>query len=129
MSEDLLDADFVADMRSLVDARPLHEDATLAMPGDEAARLVRLAEESLRLRAKLAAGAPAGPRGFLVKLDSQDGRGRMTALIEFNDEDELRRAGAWLAAVVVIAPAPPRDVAANEGGNRQSAIGNRETAL
>lgn len=119
------DARFLAEIRAFVDARPLHSDGDdgVAIAGEDAARLVRLAEEALRARAK--APAARGPVGRLVALIDGDDRARLVAEIEFDDEDELRAAGRFMAADVVIAAAPP-PAAANETEGQGSLSEDRE---
>lgn len=98
------DADFIADARAFIDARPLSEDVGLTISGNAAARLVRLAEEALRSRHALEAPPQVGAKGRLVALLDQDDRARLIAHVEFDDEDQLRRAGAMIAADVSIEP-------------------------
>jgi hypothetical protein len=68
----------------------------------------------LRARAKLIAPPSQFARGTLVAAIAGDDRGRLTAIVEFNDEDELRRAAGWIAGDVHIEQAPPQLKAANE---------------
>lgn len=110
------DTRFVAELSAFVDARPLQPgDADLVeLDGDDAARLCRLAQEALRARnAGIAAAGGFCPRGRLVALKESDGRGRLIATIEFDDEDELRLAGCLIAEDVILAPAAAK--AANDG--------------
>lgn len=100
--DDARDVDLVAAYRNTVAASPLADPPALTIPHTDAARLVTLGEEALRLRRKITAPVQTGPHGRLVAVIDGDDRNRLVALIEFDDEDALRAAGAMIAADVSI---------------------------
>lgn len=106
------DEELLVRVRMAIGARPLSSPGKVEIEYDDARALVRLAEVTVRTK-----GDPPpiiGARGTLVEAIAGDDRNRLVALIEFDDEDELRRVAAHLAADVIIEPAPPALRAANE---------------
>jgi len=109
-----IDADVLAGFRAALDAVSLTDPpATVAVDRNAALTVARLAGYALRDRAA-APAAQIGPRGKLVALIAGDDRGRLIAEVEFDDEDDLTRVGALIAASVVIEPAMPELKPANE---------------
>ncbi|MFN3464447.1 MAG: hypothetical protein ACK4X1_10250 [Terricaulis sp.] len=108
------DEAFVTDMRLQIDARALTPGA-YAVEGDSIARLLRLAEEAVRTRKSRARPEPTGPIGRVIALRDGDDQARLVATIEFDDEDDLRAAGRFIASRISLEPIFEGPAAANDG--------------
>jgi hypothetical protein len=112
------DAECVARLAQAADARPLALepglDAGIIVAWRDLRRLTALALEALERR-HAAPPPQVGAKGRLIRLVDTDGQARLTATIEFESEDDLRRAGPMIASAVVIEPLIELS-AANESG-------------